>query len=49
MSRETATMARRAAALLLTIAAVASMLSLESPGRGVIEAQLLMLALFLVV
>jgi hypothetical protein len=49
MSRESAQMARRAAALLLTTAAVASMLSLESPGRGVVEAQLLMLALFLAI
>jgi hypothetical protein len=49
MSREAGRLVRRALALVLTIGAVASMLSLESPGRGVVEAQLLILALFLAV
>ena len=39
---------RRVFALLLTAAAVASMLFVESPG-GVVEAQLLIVALFLAV
>ena len=47
MSRETGRMVRRAGALLLTTLAVASMLRLDAPGQGVVEAQLLMLALFL--
>jgi hypothetical protein len=49
MSRDTVRIVRRAAALLLTTVAVASMLRLDSPGQGVVEAQLLMLALFLAV